>query len=532
MNTIAPARTLAVVIGAGSFPNHEDLSAPPSFTNSAKAVAQYFTDAAHFELPRANLLDLFDHDGSPSDQCEALATFMAPRAAAVSDVVVYYVGHGQVPEGNELCLALRSTRQKFVSASSLRVKDLASALRDSLRNHRLYIILDCCFSATAVTEFLAASALDVAVSLSTRAFPSQGTALLCATSASEVAWALRNDRYAMFSGALLDVLRNGHKLWPPRLSLEAIGSETRNLINQRHPDKSSLPQVHSPGQRGGNVAHVGLFPNPARRVAARSSGVLDAVTLEIANRQIGQLTRQVKVLQEAIRALPTTHQITEFIAHLVLDDDGSAVVERECRGITAKQSFVDLEIPYTIGVSAGDLRSIQVEKILGSKLDVDYIERVAPTSDPDGSVHVDGVVKLKGEISARTGFVGYRIRQEIGKAFCITKEEAEQAYANAVRKDEYFGNSIVFPVSLMRVTVAFPPGFNASVVAAQPVVFFGISELLNESELDRILVEGQGGFRIDGRTATFEVRNPRRGNQYAIAWQPPPASPINSADAS
>jgi hypothetical protein len=124
------------------------------------------------------------------------------------------------------------------------------------------------------------------------------------------------------------------------------------------------------------------------------------------------------------------------------------------------------------------------------------------------------------------GFVGFRLKQKIEGGFIPVKEEVEKAYAHSAWLGEFFGSSITVPVDTLRVTLVFPPTFTDVARAAQPVVFFGDTEVVNEGEMRR--VDREGSFTISGRATMLIVKAPRRGNQYAIAWMPPPRSPVES----
>jgi hypothetical protein len=65
----------------------------------------------------------------------------------------------------------------------------------------------------------------------------------------------------MFSGVVLEILRDGADNLPERLSLEQIGSLAQVMIQQRFPDIAVRPEVHSPDQTKGNLGTIPLFPN-------------------------------------------------------------------------------------------------------------------------------------------------------------------------------------------------------------------------------------------------------------------------------
>lgn len=524
MDEISPARAIGIVLGARAFPNSPQLAAPESLGHSADGIVDYLRGS--FGLPDGHLLNLFDSPEAPDEMYAQIVAFLDRHEDRPRDVIVYYVGHGHIPHENDLFLAIRRTRQRFLVSNTLRVKDLGDALRNRSNRYRIYMILDCCFSGAAVAKLLSVSALQATVTMTERAFPSGGLALLCSTSASEVGWAPEGDRYTLFSGALLDVLQKGEKNWGSRMSLQQIGAAVRDRVASKNYGGAGLPEVHSPDKRQGDVATVGLFPNPARRLTepAREIGLREGLT--IAHRHLGQLKKVVKELQRVLEGLPSPLEMGHFNSRLILERDGSASLERECLSITARHSVTDLEIPYRIGVSRGELGPVVVEDVAGSNLRAKFVETLRETDPETGATRVEGFVRIAGQLSETTSFVGYRIRQQIGKSFYVTKEDVDRAYAQSGWPTEYFGSDPQFLVHKLRVSVDFPPEFVNASLAARPVVFFGETELLDEEETERVA----SAFKIVGRTATLDVEQPRRGNQYVLAWMPPPASPVVQTD--
>jgi Caspase domain len=518
--------TIAFLLGASQFPRsgnrQKELSAPPSFKQSAGDFAEYLASDKGLRLRSDDdICDLFDFEGSPAELCDKAARFAHSRAQSARDVIVYYVGHGTVPQGNELHVAIRHTDDRF-DDSNLSFRNLASALRYELRAHRMYFILDCCFAGAAAGAWMSGG-LESAVTMMSRRLPSIGVAMLCATSADERAWAPKDQVHTMFSGALLSVLKGGVKGGPLRFSLSVLRDETRTIIQERFPDKEAWPHLHQPDQRDGDVALVELFPNPARRQAFGTVGQWQHT---MAERQVRSLLKMIESLQAAIEKFPSSYNIERFSASLLLEADGSATLERECFGITADQPVTGLEIPYKVeGGKDACLHEVECREMRTSKLKAAYFDLVTPTESK-----VMGVVRLSGgELSRDLGFVGYRVSQRIDNSFSLTAEALGQQLGPGDFPWDYFVSEIVTPMQSITVIVNLPPSFKTAASAAEPVVFFGDSETLNFSELERIEVEGN--FRVQGRTAELSLPDPKRGNRYGIAWLPPSASQEAADDA-
>jgi hypothetical protein len=509
--------TLAVVLGASEFPRTgnrgQRLSAPSSFKLSAEGFVSYLTSDKGLGLHVARICDLFDFEGSTAELCARVSRFANEQAADARDVIVYYIGHGIVPERSELRVAIRHTDDRFYE-SSLAFRDLASALRDELRAHRIYFILDCCFAGTATGAFMS-DGMESAVSMLRQRLPASGVAMLCATSADTRAWAPAGSRYTMFSGALLEVLTKGVKKGPRRFSLTFLRDATRVLIQEQFPDRDARPELHQPGQREGDVGLVEVFPNPSRRQGFDLPGQWHQ---DVAERQIRNLLVTIEGLQAAIEKFPSSYRIDQFKSNLVLDEDGVAILERECFGITADQPVTDLEIPYEVkGSETGILCPVECNKLPTSKLEARSFDVETPTRQ-----HINGVIRLSGELNPKTGFVGFRVHQRIENSFCMSAEALAAQLTPGDFPWEYFTSEVVTPLRSIHVTVNLPPSFEVSSSSAEPIVLFGKSEQLNYTELDRI--EADGIFSVQGRTVEMSVGNPRRGNRYGITWLPPSRS--------
>ncbi|MBV8096230.1 MAG: hypothetical protein JO110_23940 [Acetobacteraceae bacterium] len=181
----------------------------------------------------------------------------------MTDVILYYTGHASFTEERRYFLALQSTRKGFAEETGLRLRSLARAAQRSAPNLRHVFILDCCFAAAAAAEMMQADAITVMTEAMYDVMPEQGSALLCACSAHDVAIAREGEAYTMFSGALMDVLEQGDEKRGERLTLAEVGYLTTTRIRNRWKDESVRPEVHYPDQSRGSLAVLPLFPNPA-----------------------------------------------------------------------------------------------------------------------------------------------------------------------------------------------------------------------------------------------------------------------------
>ncbi|GAB1724163.1 MAG: hypothetical protein NTNFB01_30590 [Nitrospira sp.] len=356
-----PQATLAVILGASEFPKSH-LSPSPAFRQSAERFHEYLTTKDKFNLPNSNLLDLFDNPSAATDLDEQVGSFLNERIDAqrdgdfpVSDLIIYYVGHGGFSDdGSQYFLALRDTRSRNKLWSSYAIKALAKTLKEHARDIRKYLILDCCFAASAYEAFQAGP-ISVAVQQTVQEFPAKGTALLCASGPKNPAMTLPKEKYTMFSGALLDLLEKGAAKESDTFSLANAADLTCHLIRERYKDEAVRPEVHVPDQSVGSVAALPLFPNQALKpiaIEVRLRETEDSVRVIQQKQAILQVN--LSALGETVEKLATRLEATrtaDVIApNLKFESAGEAWdFRKEHRGLSRdKWNMIPLEIKAAI----------------------------------------------------------------------------------------------------------------------------------------------------------------------------------------
>ena len=345
-----PESTLAIILGASTFPAWPELGATASFGQSAREFAQYLLDSSGFGLSKSNLLNLFECVDPVQNQDEKVKSFLKERTKKLSDsrirptdLIVYYVGHGGFyAPGDHYFLTLSTTSKDSEAISGYPMQALAKTLKTNAPHLRRYLILDCCFSAAAIGHFQSNGALQVARQQTMDVLPKKGTALLCAAGPHVPAKAPDGEIYTMFSGALLDVLTKGLPDFPERLTLADVGEATKLRIHDRFEDSAVRPEVHSPDQEDGNLALLPLFPNPRLRVTDLSKNVarLDLVVSEIVNAQ--------RALQKSYSS------IQERLDRLALEENASVERRSTPDGISAGPGIGEpIERPIEMARAAG-----------------------------------------------------------------------------------------------------------------------------------------------------------------------------------
>jgi uncharacterized caspase-like protein len=182
------SRTLAILLGASEYPNAPSLTARRSFLESARGWSDYLFRKDSLAVRADDWLSLFDDPRPASEQLRAVRDFLRARTGdstskrtAPSTVLLYYVGHGLFNDGDrKYCLAVRHTDPSLAGATSIRSADLGTTVRREAGLLRRYVILDCCFAASAVGDFQ--GAFDAVDNQVEEDFARRGTSVLCSSS--------------------------------------------------------------------------------------------------------------------------------------------------------------------------------------------------------------------------------------------------------------------------------------------------------------------------------------------------------------
>lgn len=272
----SPQTTLAIVTGASVFKRSPELAQGKRFKDSADDFVAYLKDPDGFNLPTPNILDLFDSDEDPDSLLEKIENFLDGRVKELAaeggpqDLLLYYLGHGGFTTDNKYRLAVGRTRAGSEDTSSIRMGDLARTIKNKAGQIRKYLILDCCFAAEAFKYFQStrqsspgeAAQAELRDSLA----PATGTTMLCSSSAIETSKAPEDEKYTMFSGALIQTLREGIPRSKRRITMAQLGDAVSSLIRSHFKEGAVRPQVLSPDQREDELKDIPLFPNPALKL--------------------------------------------------------------------------------------------------------------------------------------------------------------------------------------------------------------------------------------------------------------------------
>lgn len=263
----SPETTLVIILGASQWPYDDTFQESAAFAKAAEELREYFRST--FKLPETHLLWLFNTTKNARGIDEAICSHIEKFAHITRDIILYYVGHGQLTEDRTgLYLAIYDTHSHNPESSSLRLKDLARTLKTKARYVRRFYILDCCFSAAALADLQAATVIDslLQTTFEERGIAERGFAALCSSGKSEASVMLPDHENTFFTAALLRALLEGNAQPGAYLSLKNVYDLIEgNLLTLYKSYISSYPKTGKPPKPQiymGDIATIPLFPNP------------------------------------------------------------------------------------------------------------------------------------------------------------------------------------------------------------------------------------------------------------------------------
>lgn len=258
-----PERSRVVLVGTANYRNGLPDIAPVA--GNVEGLAAVFRDPTLGGLGVDTCRTLLD----PSRD-QAIRQIAAWCRDAEDVLVVYFSGHGLIGEDGELLLACADTELDMADYTALPISLLRKAVQASPARVRV-LILDCCYSGRAVRTLGADADLLGQVELS-------GTYTLASAPGDLQALFVEGERYTVFTGELIDTLRNGIAAEQSLLSVDAVYRHLRRRLRGRnlpeprqvhsntasdlalvHNAAHALPDPVSTGPQGDPFRHVDLL---------------------------------------------------------------------------------------------------------------------------------------------------------------------------------------------------------------------------------------------------------------------------------
>lgn len=290
-----PKTTRAIILGAENFPECDKVRAEnqrlgrPAFRGSANGFRDYLTSARPkgYGLPDSpdHIKNLFDAEANSTEQLKEIHNFLLQWKNETTDVLVYYVGHGEFDHRkNQYSLLVKATGAGWLrSATSLHPADLVDVLQGVCSAARIYLIVDACFAGRAGNTHQSAEdpthPLDAVIP--------KGMATLCSSGPNDLSHAPESWPKTLFTTALLTVLEDGAEEITERLSFAKVYDLVGRRISDYHTNSRKefeerrrtdpqakdtqiplvQPHLYCPDQSVGRIDTVPLFPNTRYSVA-------------------------------------------------------------------------------------------------------------------------------------------------------------------------------------------------------------------------------------------------------------------------
>jgi hypothetical protein len=276
---LAPASTAAVVLGAHDW-TEAGLTTAPSFLRSANELIAYLSDRDGLGLDRELVFSLFDDQGEASNQLRRVRDFLdwhirtrRDAGCPLTDLLVYYIGHGHTDDQGDLYMLVRQSSHGMETQTAIKATDLRDTLRISAPQQRRYLILDCCFSEAAARALIGMGNLNQQVGAAARKDfednnPKRGTILLCSSPVGHVSIGPPKADRTLFTGAVLEVLREGIEGDHSYLSFADLRDAAFDRMVENFGAKAPRPVLHQVNAAAGDLTRAPAFPNRANAALA------------------------------------------------------------------------------------------------------------------------------------------------------------------------------------------------------------------------------------------------------------------------
>jgi ABC-type branched-subunit amino acid transport system substrate-binding protein len=246
-----PLASRAVLIGVDTYENLADL---PAVANNIERLAALLTADDLWGLPPEHLAVL----SNPTSKDDVLDAVHTAATEADDVLLVYFAGHGLLTADVDLRLALPHTDAERLYRG-VPYDDVRDLMVHTGRALARVVILDCCYSGSALTGYMGAAN---GIANPTMA---EGTYVMTSSAETKPAMAPPGEKYTAFTGELLHVIEEGVPGGPDPLPMDVLFTEVRDRLAAR----TGIP---APQQRARNAGHtIALVRNRRQPRSAEDS---------------------------------------------------------------------------------------------------------------------------------------------------------------------------------------------------------------------------------------------------------------------
>lgn len=223
---IDPERSVCVLIGV---PDYEHLPSLPSVRQNLSELKAALTDQNIWGIPEDRVVTVL----GPNSAFDLVEPIRVAARRADDTLIVYYTGHGLLNEAEtELWLTLPNSAEEQPD-TCVRADDVKLAIRKHGAARRRVLILDCCFSGQVMTKLSADDHVAKGRAAAVRTLRGvAGSYVMTSAPRDRPAYAPDKSRCTLFTGALVDVMREGVPNGPDMLGLHVIFKAVRKRVTE------------------------------------------------------------------------------------------------------------------------------------------------------------------------------------------------------------------------------------------------------------------------------------------------------------
>ncbi|CAL9486206.1 hypothetical protein SUDANB6_03145 [Streptomyces sp. enrichment culture] len=254
---IDPARSACVLIGVDDYTVLDPLR---SVRNNLVELRAVLTDPEIWGIPEDRITTV----PNPAAPVDLVDPIREAALLAEDTLIVYYAGHGLLDrhEGQQLLLTLPGSMEDRPD-TCVRSGDVRRAIRDTGPALRRVLILDCCFSGRVLNEMAGTDRGEQGGKVAVETLRGvEGSYVMTSAPKDRPSHAPDPGRCTVFTGALVDVLRQGLPDGPEMLGLHELFLAVKKRIAAIRPELPQEPQDEDRNGVGGLafVRNVAVLP--------------------------------------------------------------------------------------------------------------------------------------------------------------------------------------------------------------------------------------------------------------------------------
>ncbi|MBC9727421.1 esterase-like activity of phytase family protein [Streptomyces sp. TRM68367] len=231
-----PRRSACVLIGVDDYAYRDSL---PSVRRNLTALRAVLTDEEIWGIPEDRITVV----ANPTAPAALVGPIREAGERAEDTLIVYYAGHGILDGPDEQLMLTLPGSVDDQPDTCVRAHDVRRAIRDTGAALRRVLILDCCYSGGALTDMAGADAGRRGSEAAVETLRDVNGSYVM-TSAPRDRKSMTRDprRCSVFTGALVDVMREGLPDGPPMLGLHTLFLAVKERMAGMQPEVPQEPQ--------------------------------------------------------------------------------------------------------------------------------------------------------------------------------------------------------------------------------------------------------------------------------------------------